>query len=817
MEQFMTPSNVVAQNDSTGALPGDLGVMTVTPEGRPSIRFLTAEGVYNALNAMQMSDNADAQRRALIQGMVDGNPPYRQVELTKAGLGDMLNVNWLGLRGALESRLTVVDQMVGMDTRLVEVTPRNPGPAPDALQDIGDVISDQFSSAVHDWQGLSPLLEAAMRDMDMHGLGVAIFPQENDWRPIPMPRGSLRTAENSRIIVDDNEVIAVEGTLQAGDLFRVLEQKTPGWDLEVAKEYLIQTFVEKVDNTSQGGNDRGTTLVESFESRMRDNVWYDTNQFQEIRIVHVYSKEVDPDGGVTHIIVPANRVGTIGWLYRQEKVYDELSDVVWWLPSISSSDGRLRSLRGMASYLAPLADLDNRFLCHTFDIAWRSSSLVLQPASHTDLSALQFVDHGPYTILPAELKLQASAIPANGLGQLIQLRELAQNVGQNNALGLKMSSGTPFPEHPVNQNKPGSQKELQAAQSAVLNADRHGAAIRLRAIAGLFQNMFKRMIKTPPAKMPPPARRIAVDFRKSCIARGVTEEQLDDFNELFTISLSRELMVGGPGAYVQMMGALMQLRSGMDEEGSVRMMRDILSVAVGRRKVDRYRPMINRENLSTSAKSFAQLENNTILEGYLPKAGRDQLHKAHIEVHMQLVQPIVQAAQQGQVPDPTKATQTLQGALQHVFEHLQLYGSDPAFKDEAEAMMKKLHPAVEVLKRLSQVAEKMQQMNAQMQQQQAKTAQEKSAIAEQANSLNGQQLTPELALKKYEIDKKDIISRMEQESLNGMRAEKTRDREQIRVQEAQNKMAIDRMLAQAKATAGAAPQGPQETGQDDIV
>ena len=48
----------------------------------------------------------------------------------------------------------------------------------------------------------------------------------------------------------------------------------------------------------------------------------------------------------------------------------------------------------------------------------------------------------------------------------------------------------------------------------------------------------------------------------------------------------------------------------------------------------------------------------------------------------------------------------------------------------------------------------MQQMNAQMQQQQAKTAQEKSAIAEQANSLNGQQLTPELALKKYEIDKK---------------------------------------------------------------
>lgn len=816
MEPSMTPSNVVPQDDFTGELPGATGVMTVTPEGRASLRFLSAEGVYNCINAMLLSDAADAQRRAMIQGMVDGNPPYRQSELVKAGLGDMMNVNWLGLRGALESRLSVVDQMVGMDTRLVEILPRNSGPAPDALQDIGDVIADQFSMAVHDWNGLAPLLEAAMRDMDMHGLGVAMFPYENDWRPLPVPRGSLRTAENSRIIIDDNEVIGIEGTLQAGDLFRVLEQKTSGWDLEVTKEYLIQTFVEKVDNTSQGGNDRGTTLVESFEARMRDNVWYDTNQFKEIRVVHVYSKEVDAEGGVTHIIVPSNRVGTIGWLYRKEKVYENLSEVVWWMPSISNADGRLRSLRGMASYLAPLVDLDNRFLCHAFDVAWRASSLVLQPTANTDVSAMKFVDFGPYTIIPSDLKLQASAIPANGLAQLIQIREMAQNVGQNNALGLKLSQGTPFPEHPVNQNKPGSQRELQAAQQAVLNADRHGAAIRLRAIADLFRNMFKRMVTVAPARMPPAARRIAEDFRRSCLSRGVTEEQLDKFEEIFSLNLSRELMMGGPAAYVQMMGALMELRSGMDEEGSVRMMRDILSVAVGRRKVDRYRPMINRENLSTSAKSFAQLENNSILEGHMPKAGRDQLHKGHIEIHMQLVQPIMQAAQQNQIQDVAKAAQTLQLSLQHVFEHLQLYGSDPAFEAEASAMMKQLKPAVELLQQLMKVAEQQAKMKADMQQQQAAAAQQQAAATAQANSLNGQPLPLELQLKKYEIDKKNIIDTLEQESLNGMRAAKTQVQNQIKMQEAQQRMAIDRMLAQSKAQTGAPPPVAQETGPDIV-
>ena len=813
----MPISNVIPQDDHTGALPGDTGVMTVTADGRPMNRFLTAEGVYNCLNAMLLSDAADAQRRALVQGMIDGNPPYRQSELEKAGLGDMVNMNFLGLRGALESRLTVVDQMVGMDTRLIEVTPQNPGPAPAELQDLGDVIADQFSMAVHDWNGLGPLLEAAMRDMDAHGLGVAIFQQENDWRPIPMPRGSLRTAENSRIEIDDNEVVAVEGTLQAGDLFRVLEQETPGWDLEVTREYLIQTFVEKVDNTSQGGNDRGTTLVESFESRIRDGVWYDTNQFKEIRVVHVYSREVDPEGGITHIIVPSNRVGTIGWLYRKEKVYENMSEVVWWLPSVSSADGRLRSLRGLASYLAPISHLDNQFLCHAFDIGWRASSFVLQPATRVDMSAMRFIEHGPYTILPPELKIVPNAFPSTGLGQLIQLRELAQNVGENNALGLKLSAGTPFPEHTTNPNSKGAGKELQAAQQAVLNADRHGAAVRLRAIGSLFQNMFRRMLTIPLAKMPPPARKIAKEFRETCIARGVTKEQLANVEDIFTINLSRELLMGGPASYVQGMSALLQMRSGMDEEGGVRMMRDILSVLVGRRKIDRYRPMISRENMSTSAKSFALLENYAILEGHAPKAGRDQLHKSHLEVHMQVVQPIMQAAQQNQLQDFAKAALTLQLSLQHVIEHLQLYGSDPAFQDEADAMMKSLKPVIEMLQQIMKVAQQQaQQQQEQGQQQQAAQKQQAEMTAQNA-SLNGQPLSLELQLKKYEIDKKDVVSRLEQESLNKMRADKTVVQNQIRMQEAQNNMAIARLTAQAKATTGAAPSMPQETGQDEDV
>ena len=77
----MTSSNLEMHNDHTGELPGDTGMLTVDLEGRPTRRFVSPEGVYNVVNHKVMSDTADANKRAMIQGMIDGNPPYQQAEL----------------------------------------------------------------------------------------------------------------------------------------------------------------------------------------------------------------------------------------------------------------------------------------------------------------------------------------------------------------------------------------------------------------------------------------------------------------------------------------------------------------------------------------------------------------------------------------------------------------------------------------------------------------------------------------------------------------------------------------------------------------
>jgi hypothetical protein len=375
---------------------------------------------------------------------------------------------------------------------------------------------------------------------------------------------------------------------------------------------------------------------------------------------------------------------------------------------------------------------------------------------------------------------------------------------------LRYTSGNQ-PERPTSGIR--TAREVDAESQALALADKHAARAGFKAVAALFRQMFVRMTKAN-GRTPGAAKELADQFKDACISRMVTAEQWKQLDDLFVVRLSRELEMGGPAAFVNAMSTVMALRPGMDEEGSTRVMRDLLSPIVGRRHIDKYRPIINRENLSTSAASLAKLENNSLMAGMTALAGRDQHHKVHLGVHLQIVAQIVQGAQQGQIQDVGQSAKTLRQALMHSIEHIRMFGEDPAFLDEAKAMMKALEPAVELLKKLDVAAEAVAKVQQEQAQAQAEAQAQQQQAAEQAGSLNGVRLTPELMVKKYEIDKKDIISRMEQESLNGMRAEKTKVQNRIALAHAQFQIKVKALQAKADAAVKAAGGVPAGAGQE---
>lgn len=799
-----SPSVNIVPMDVLPADATNYTMETAFSNGRPKRRFATAQGVYDTLQAMELIEQSDAVRRAMLQGMMDGNPPYRQADLVKAGLGKITNVNFLGLRGMVEGRIGLLDDIIGPDSRLVDLTPRRLGSDRAALQDVGDVIADEFSTAVHDWQGLGPLLEAASKDRDLHGMGIAIFPDPTDWRPVYHPRGSLRMTDMADIDPTKNDVFAVEGRLDAGELFRVVtgERTESGWDIEGVMNYLVSTYVKKEDNESQGANKFGTSPVESMQAMIRDNIWFDTRQFDVVRVYHVFAKEVTPGGGVSHIILPPQPAGQAYWFYYKEKEYARMDEVLWWMTSGTGSDGRLRSLRGMASYLAPLCDLENRFLGRAYDMVWDSSMNRYQAVSKADPSTMRFIRHGQNEIVPPELKAITSQLQNPNWQQLMTMK----TVGIGGAMG-NVHGGVAA----------GAQDDPQTAQMMRRASDKHNVALSLRALAKLFPVMMKRMVG-PTKNMPYDSREIAENFRESVTSRGVTEEQLKRVLEDFHVRLSREIVLGGPMALAQTLGGALQLRPGMDEAGAKRLKRDFLSVVVGRRNVDRYEPLVDKLIMTTNAKSFAQMENNQMIQGQAVIAGADQPHKEHIATHIQIPQSISQSVQQGRLGDPQKAAATMELSLGHVVEHLSWYGKDKAFAEEAKQMRKQLDPLIKLMQYIQKIAQqqaKMQQAQAQAQQKaQAEYGQQ---TAEAQAQFGDMAKDPKFILEKYKIDRDIAVQEYAQKSLNGMRAEKTKTQNDIARWKAHVGVGLEREKNQLDAAAAAAPQepAPDETAPED--
>src|SRR6185436_10799997 len=68
---------------------------TLSPDGEaPKTRIGTGQEAYQIWNNLWLADTDRAKRRTLVQGLVDGNPPYNPADLVAAGVSYRCNVNW---------------------------------------------------------------------------------------------------------------------------------------------------------------------------------------------------------------------------------------------------------------------------------------------------------------------------------------------------------------------------------------------------------------------------------------------------------------------------------------------------------------------------------------------------------------------------------------------------------------------------------------------------------------------------------------------------------------------------------------------------
>src|SRR5262252_5099251 len=79
-------------------------LQTLNPDlSVPETRMRNAQAVQDFFRRCIDDDNKRSKKRSLVNGLVDGNPPYNRELLLKANRADACNVNWNISRSYLEA------------------------------------------------------------------------------------------------------------------------------------------------------------------------------------------------------------------------------------------------------------------------------------------------------------------------------------------------------------------------------------------------------------------------------------------------------------------------------------------------------------------------------------------------------------------------------------------------------------------------------------------------------------------------------------------------------------------------------------------
>lgn len=748
---------------------------TVNADGTPvKFRFSTARSVRDINYRLQQMDIVDASRRAKVLRVYDGFPPFDTERLKSLGLGNISNINFLELKGLIDSRSDVMCRIAVDTTPLIELHSIRPETGGPELENIRTVVAEEFSDVMRANPRFISTLSMMNRECDLYGLGPVTWPSYQDYMPVALERGQVRFRPNASVISSENDLYQFETEMPAHYLMTLFDDvqssEEQGWNMEAVKAYLVKTFHDHVDTRMSSANEMGTSVMESAIEMMRQNRVFETRQFDVLRVLHTFTREVSGERKISHIITSPNQVANPhsgpdaekphaldknsvddDFLFYKEDAYDNMNQCLIWFP-FQINVRFARAARGLASFVLPIVDINNRFTNMIYDSGFRSAAFILQRKTPGPLATqASIIERGPYTVLDSEFTPMAVQ-PSPNLQQLVGLREFGSNLADNNAMGRRGSSSQ-RPERIYTGADRKTKEEIQAETANGSRTEEKLFVYRVSVLDMILKESFRRamdIIKTNETACYPELADLVI----RCEMRGVPKEILINTLSNFKLYMCRELVHGGSEGKAGMLLDLLNVGGGtMDEAGRKSALRDYAKARFGARNADRYTPEINRDEVPSNAMSLAVLENELLSTGKEAVVGIDQMQWTHIPTHIRVVQAIVQAVQNpeqaGQIENPQQALQVLEMTSEHIRQHLAIGRIQIGMEPEA----KKID---EFLRSLGNIA-KMLNMMAQAQQKEQEARQKQAELEQQ--KLRDEADQAKIAIEKHKIDRDAEIKR----------------------------------------------------------
>lgn len=787
--------------------------------GNPAVFRL----IYDNLCA---NDAAGAKERVKLRAARDGAPPFNKQLLIDSGQAYRNNINDGGMASNLNKRDAAIFALLFNTESLIR-TKFLPGTFGDlnTEKQVSTILEKAYSTVFRGEERLIEGAQRVIRDSHEAGVGFPVFVDADDWRYKGVRRARV-TFNNSATTEDSTmELFYVADTMIIADLYDLVKDPESaedlGWNIEALQRALVDFFRDQGADADVEFARNFSTMWDSLETRILSNdPVLMAEQYNLFSVVRGWVSECN--GGVTHYIVPYYQVaGETDFIFSKANVVENMGQVVCPLP-YNAGDGELRSVKGLAYELYPLAVTSNRQLNATFDSAGVSGSFVVQQTDGSSNLENTITRAGPFTYLAPGLTPMNQAFAPKLDSMLAARSVVTQQMQANTGVITHRAADSSQKDG----NVTAAQIRSEDAKEVQMEEDRL-ALLYLRYDKLHAEGMRRLLDSGIRGRMGKSAKRGADRFVQICEAEGLSKEDLGKLAPSIIVKTTRSVGGASPAARLQNLMQGKQLTfSSMDEAGKREVDREMAIIIFGHDNVDRFVPALSEGANPSGAASFQELENHDILEGTECLVTRDQEHYTHATtcgaMLMQYAQAFSQAPQQMEEKQLIEMGNAGQFGIAHFVRHLEYLKLNPLREAQAAELEQFLEQLIPVYQQAAQVIQQLrEQQEKERQQLEQENAAMKQQLAEQHSSM---------AIEQYKAEANAKLKFTEAQWLNESRKVKTetaanatnmkamqamqRDmskfqQEQMRLN-AETNAKIERMVRESQAKVGAQNSGPEK-------
>lgn len=667
------------------------GLKTLTPPNAsvPNTRITSAAALQGRLNQFVNNDNTRSRKRALVQGLIDGNPPYSSGKLREMGRADACNVNWgTPLSYVTQAEGIFYDLFSEAPTYLSIWTNYTDQMNPQVQEDWCRIMSEEAHEALYNDPRWDYVIQASQRQMVAHGCGPLFFEDEFAVIPRYCKCGDLKVPDNSESATPYWEEAVVLHTYKPHELYQFISNEEAARDVGWNVAYVKKVIMDAMPERQSGGQSKDW---EYYQEQFKANSFASTQDNAVIKVAFWYWKEFD--GKITQAIIEQETQGGSGieFLYRKIgrfQSWDQCIHPMYY----DKGNGRHYTVTGLGVKMYGAMAYENRLRCKLADDAMAPKTM-FKPTTEGN-APFNAVQLGPFLKVPAGWDMQQMAV--NGVMQdgMLMLQELSRTTS-NNLAQYRQSWSRP-------QGNPATATQIQSEMQQQYAVAGTAISRYYKQLDTLYTEIVKRLCKSDD--------KLAKEWRSRCAERGVPKQC---FTSIRKVEANRVSGQGSAALRQMSLDAIMQLIGRLPEEGQDALIIDWIAARSGQRNAKRYYPIKQYENMGTRDEVEAALQISAAKTVVPPVVASNQDPAVFASAFLGAAGQALGTVEQG--ANPMEVLQFVDTLMPAAQTHLQRLSQDPTRKQLAQELGKMFMDVGRVHDQVMQKTQAMMQEQAQQQ------------------------------------------------------------------------------------------------------